>query len=329
MLGPAAGPARWPSAGPAPPTSPEAIERLRAAGLLRSDGRAWRSPGGALRAERGPARAHGVRVSDRGRPAPRRPRGRRVRLKPRQELILRTVDRGAHRHRACRSAARTSPGREGIDFASSTVRYELARLEELGFLDHPHTSAGRVPTDRGYRYYVDTLLTRDPPAQPPAVVETALDLSEVQREVDEALTPARRRRGPGDQPPRHRHRAAAAVVHGAPRRGAAAPAPARDGGGHHLDGRGHQAGVRVRAARSTRACASGPAPSSTSALAGLAVGRADDRVAARRPLAVGDASGRSWTVLAPALTELEDGGAAQHLRRAAGRASWPSSATWT
>ena len=56
------------------------------------------------------------------------------------------------------------------------MRYELARLEELGFLDHPHTSAGRVPTDRGYRYYVDTLLTRDPPAQPPAVVETALDL---------------------------------------------------------------------------------------------------------------------------------------------------------
>ena len=45
------------------------------------------------------------------------------------------------------------------------MRYELARLEELGFLDHPHTSAGRVPTDRGYRYYVDTLLTRDPPAQ--------------------------------------------------------------------------------------------------------------------------------------------------------------------
>jgi heat-inducible transcriptional repressor len=39
--------------------------------------------------------------------------------------------------------------------ASSTVRHELARLEAMGYLDHPHTSAGRVPTDQGYRFYVD------------------------------------------------------------------------------------------------------------------------------------------------------------------------------
>ena len=38
------------------------------------------------------------------------------------------------------------------------MRYEFAELEELGFLTHPHTSAGRVPTDHGYRYYVDRLL---------------------------------------------------------------------------------------------------------------------------------------------------------------------------
>lgn len=45
----------------------------------------------------------------------------------------------------------------GIDLSPSTVRNELAGLEERGYLDHPHTSAGRVPTDKGYRYFVDNL----------------------------------------------------------------------------------------------------------------------------------------------------------------------------
>lgn len=40
----------------------------------------------------------------------------------------------------------------------ATIRNVMAQLEEAGFLEHPHTSAGRVPTDRGYRYYVDTLM---------------------------------------------------------------------------------------------------------------------------------------------------------------------------
>ena len=42
-----------------------------------------------------------------------------------------------------------------LGVSASTVRGELARLEAMGYLDHPHTSAGRVPTDKGYRYYVD------------------------------------------------------------------------------------------------------------------------------------------------------------------------------
>lgn len=107
-------------------------------------------------------------------------------LKPRQEVILRTVVE-EHIASGVPVGSKNIAGREGIDFASSTVRYELARLEELGYLDHPHTSAGRVPTDHGYRYYVDTLLTRDPPAQAPALVESALDLTEMRREVDAAL----------------------------------------------------------------------------------------------------------------------------------------------
>jgi heat-inducible transcriptional repressor len=107
-------------------------------------------------------------------------------LKPRQEIILRTVVED-HIATGLPVGSKYIAGREGIDFASSTVRYELARLEELGYLYHPHTSAGRVPTDQGYRYYVDALLVRDPPARAPTMVETALDATEMRREIDAAL----------------------------------------------------------------------------------------------------------------------------------------------
>src|SRR5882762_7284044 len=46
----------------------------------------------------------------------------------------------------------------GLGVSSATVRSILARLEEDGFVQQPHTSAGRIPTDRGYRFYVDLLL---------------------------------------------------------------------------------------------------------------------------------------------------------------------------
>src|SRR5919205_3482300 len=49
-----------------------------------------------------------------------------------------------------------------VDASSSTIRAELAVLESQGLLTHPHTSAGRVPTDAGYRYYVDALMAGDP-----------------------------------------------------------------------------------------------------------------------------------------------------------------------
>lgn len=41
--------------------------------------------------------------------------------------------------------------------SSATIRAEMARLEEMGFITQPHTSAGRIPTDKGYRFYVNTL----------------------------------------------------------------------------------------------------------------------------------------------------------------------------
>jgi heat-inducible transcriptional repressor len=49
-----------------------------------------------------------------------------------------------------------------IGYSSATVRNELAALEKLGYLTHPHTSAGRVPTEKGYRYFVEYLLAERP-----------------------------------------------------------------------------------------------------------------------------------------------------------------------
>src|SRR6185437_8212672 len=63
------------------------------------------------------------------------------------------------------------------------VRAELAELEALGLLTHPHTSAGRVPTENGYRYYADELLRE--PSTPPA--EFPLDLHTRRTEVESAL----------------------------------------------------------------------------------------------------------------------------------------------
>jgi heat-inducible transcriptional repressor len=68
-----------------------------------------------------------------------------------------------------------------VQAGASTIRNELAVLEEQGLLAHPHTSAGRVPTDAGYRYFVDRLL----PARREGRSE--LQLSLVRREVDEAM----------------------------------------------------------------------------------------------------------------------------------------------
>jgi heat-inducible transcriptional repressor len=71
---------------------------------------------------------------------------------------------------------------EEVEWGPSTIRHELANLEELGLLAHPYTSAGRVPTEAGYRYFVDELLPREPAEPAPR-----LPLSLVRREVDEAM----------------------------------------------------------------------------------------------------------------------------------------------
>jgi heat-inducible transcriptional repressor len=104
-------------------------------------------------------------------------------LSERQELILRLVVE------AYLDSARPVPSKEvaerpEVEWGPSTVRAELAALEAAGYLTHPHTSAGRVPTDAGYRLYVDAMLESGlVPAEPRA----ELELSRLRREVDEAM----------------------------------------------------------------------------------------------------------------------------------------------
>jgi len=76
-----------------------------------------------------------------------------------------------------------------VDASSSTIRAELANLESLGLLTHPHTSAGRVPTDRGYRYYVDALMEENPKDDAAfAVLEGYGNLDELLYGVSEGMS---------------------------------------------------------------------------------------------------------------------------------------------
>ena len=61
--------------------------------------------------------------------------------------------------------SRTLSKHAGLDLSPASIRNIMADLEEIGFVASPHTSAGRVPTPRGYRFFVDTLLTVRPLAQ--------------------------------------------------------------------------------------------------------------------------------------------------------------------
>ena len=64
----------------------------------------------------------------------------------------------------------------GLQLSSATIRNVMADLEEYGFVSSPHTSAGRIPTDKGYRFFVDTLLRMQP------LDESAV--AEIRRQVD-------------------------------------------------------------------------------------------------------------------------------------------------
>ena len=103
-------------------------------------------------------------------------------LTPRQETILRkVVDSYAATGQPV--ASKTLAADPNFDCGPSTIRYELALLEAQGLLAHPHTSAGRLPTDAGQRYLVDRLLAAPEQRGPIGT----LDLTHVRRELDDAL----------------------------------------------------------------------------------------------------------------------------------------------
>lgn len=79
------------------------------------------------------------------------------RLTARQEQLLRLI---VHEYVSARRAVGSKALVEtyNLPFSSATIRNEMVELERAGLIDQPHTSAGRVPTDRGYRYYVERLI---------------------------------------------------------------------------------------------------------------------------------------------------------------------------
>jgi heat-inducible transcriptional repressor len=108
----------------------------------------------------------------------------RPRLTPRQEEILvRVVEE--YVATGAPVGSKTLLERSALAVSSSTVRYELSQLEELGLLSHPHTSAGRVPTDLGYRFFVDRVIESLEPR--PSDLELPLAMPALKREVDAAL----------------------------------------------------------------------------------------------------------------------------------------------
>jgi heat-inducible transcriptional repressor len=105
-----------------------------------------------------------------------------VALTPRQTFLLRKLVE-AHRELDQPIGSKWIAEQDDVPWGPSTVRAELANLEDVGLLEHPHTSAGRVPTDRGYRVYVDEIMAEGPLPVP----RKPLELTTMRREVDEAM----------------------------------------------------------------------------------------------------------------------------------------------
>ncbi|MBN2073495.1 MAG: heat-inducible transcription repressor HrcA [Actinobacteria bacterium] len=80
-----------------------------------------------------------------------------MRLTERKKTILREVVTRFIDDAEPVSSGKVAAG-PGMGISSATIRREMSELEKMGYLAHPHTSAGRVPTDRGYRFYVDNIV---------------------------------------------------------------------------------------------------------------------------------------------------------------------------
>ena len=87
--------------------------------------------------------------------------------------------------------SRTLSKKLDLGISPATIRNEMADLEEMGYLTHPHTSAGRTPSDKAYRLYVDTLMERHPlPVEEQAAIRSKLNenFNELNKTVEKAAT---------------------------------------------------------------------------------------------------------------------------------------------
>jgi heat-inducible transcriptional repressor len=105
-------------------------------------------------------------------------------LTERQQMLL-TMVVDAHVELGQPVGSKWLAAQPDVKWSPSTIRYDLAELEGLGYLDHPHTSAGRVPTNAGYRLFADSLLREGPLPGDRGMFE--LELSTMRREVDAAM----------------------------------------------------------------------------------------------------------------------------------------------
>ena len=98
-------------------------------------------------------------------------------MEPRKQDILKAVVR-EFTVTAVPVGSQALVSRHFVNLSSATVRNELSELADLGYLIQPHTSAGRIPTDRGYRYFVDFLMDMDPvPAPVDAFIQGEMRLA--------------------------------------------------------------------------------------------------------------------------------------------------------
>src|SRR6266567_4511160 len=108
----------------------------------------------------------------------------RVTLSDRERLVLEAVIE-TYVQTAEPAGSRTISRHHGLGLSAATIRNTMSDLEEKGYLYHPHTSAGRIPTDLGYRVYVDILMR--PAAVPVNEAQHLRDELEGQRDAVETI----------------------------------------------------------------------------------------------------------------------------------------------
>ena len=112
-------------------------------------------------------------------------------LSDRRQIVLRALIE-EYIARALPVGSRTLVERYNLGISSATVRNELSLLEEMGYLAQPHTSAGRIPTDFGYRAFVDELLSQETSEEEKSTLahelrESARDLDDLMERTSQAL----------------------------------------------------------------------------------------------------------------------------------------------